>query len=171
LTGVAEHGGIQIIAYPMKIEAYQQLQVSRSDEVKFSRCVADKESKANSMNMDLRRRIDASGNLRRFSWHSCLDTSIFSRCYVHITNSRIYHELTGNLHQLIRLSPGLYRGRFALFDYYDEQALALSAARTGKPDSVAALGIKRTKPLCQKMNHGDPKPIKNLGIVREGKFW
>lgn len=93
LTGAAEHGGIQIIAYPMKREAYQQLLAIRNSEIKFSRSAVNETLP---VNMGL-----APGGLMRqeiykdYHGISAWDTTIFSRCYVHIINSQIYHALTG----------------------------------------------------------------------------
>ena len=174
LTGVPEHGGIQIIVYPMRIESYQQLNASRSDKIMFSRRDTGKESQDNSMSMGL-----APGGLMRqeiyedFHGIRAWDTSIFSRCYVHIANSKIYHELTGNHPPTNTPTPGDYtKAGLPWFDYYDEQAAALSGkSALANLDSVAGLGIKKNETPLPKNESCDPKTIKNLGIVREGKFW
>jgi hypothetical protein len=174
LTGAAKHGGIQIIAYPMKLEVYQQLLADRSCEVKFSRSAINEVSEAKSVDMGL-----APGGLMRQEiyqdYHGirAWDISIFSRCYVHITNSRIYHELTGNPPPTNTPTARDYtEAGLPWFDHYDEQAEAL----LGKPalanlDSVTAMGIKNNESPLPENESCDPKSIKNLSIVREGKFW
>ncbi len=174
LTGVADHGGIQLIVYPMRAEAYQQLTASISDKVMFSRCETGRKKQDSFMSMGL-----APGGLMRqkiyedFHGIHAWDTSIFSRCYVHITNSLIYHELTGNPPPTnTPIARDYTEAGLPWFDYYDEQAAALS----GKPalanlDSVVGLGIKKNETPLPKNESCDPKFIENLSIVREGKFW
>lgn len=174
LTGVADHGGIQLIVYPMRAEAYQQLTASISDKVMFSRCETGRKKQDSFMSMGL-----APGGLMRqkiyedfhgiYAW----DTSIFSRCYVHIANSQIYHELTGNHPPTNTPTAGDYTAvGLPWFDYYDEQAAALSGkSALANLDSVAGLGIKKNETPLPKNESCDPKIIKNLGAVREGEFW
>lgn len=172
LTGAAEHGGIQIIAYPMKREVYQQLSAIRSGEIKFSRSAVN-ETTPVSMGL-------APGGLMRqeiykdYHGISTWDTTIFSRCYVHIINSQIYHALTGK-HPPTKAPTAKDYAQAALpwFQYYDEQAAALS----GKPalsnlDGIAAIGIKINETPLPENESCDPVHIRNLGAntVREGEF-
>ena len=162
LTGTAEHGGIQIIAYPMKREAYQQLLAIRNSEIKFSRSAVNETLP---VNMGL-----APGGLMRqeiyedYHGISAWDIAIFSRCYVHIINSQIYHALTGN-HPPTKAPTAKDYAQAALpwFQYYDEQAAALS----GKPalsnlDGIAAIGIKKNEAPLPENESCNPAHIRNL---------
>lgn len=176
LTGAAEHGGIQIIVFPMKLEVYKELIEDRMNIPMFSRCEKEPRDVCSSLEMGL-----APGGLMRqeiYEDHhgiSAWDTSTSSRCYVHIVNSQVYHNLTGNNPPGNMPTAKDYTAAgLPWFDYYDDSAaLALPGNKTlAGLDSVAAMGIKKSETPLPENEPVKPINVKKLGAdkVREGEF-
>ncbi|MEE9494712.1 MAG: hypothetical protein V3W04_15235 [Gammaproteobacteria bacterium] len=172
LTEDAEHGGIQIIAYPMKRDVYEKL--VKYDQPVFSHCVMIAET-VNDMDMGL-----APGGLMSQEIYddayglSAWNTDVYSRCYVQIANSRDYQHLTGHAPPTrVPTAEAYTQAGLPWFEYYDENATALPGSQTlAGLDSVAAKGIKKGEsPLPENMPV-TPVDIVKLGAtaVREGEF-
>jgi len=173
LTGKAEHGGIQIIAYPMKRAAYEKFiayhpPFMRCDEMVVCESAAP-------MDMGL-----APGGLMRqeiYEDHYGLDaweTAAFSRCYVHIANSQVYRDLTGHPPPTEAPTAKAYtQAGLPWFEYYAENATALPGNQTlAGLDSVAAKGVKKGETPLPENDPVEPVHVKKLGatVVREGEF-
>src|SRR5690606_15136672 len=91
ISGAAVHGGLQIIAYPMKRERYEALAKSLSDSLVL--CTHKSESPDASMGL-------APGGLMRQEIYEdkygfdAWDTGASSRCFVHILNSAQWQDAT-----------------------------------------------------------------------------
>jgi len=174
LTGQSEHGGLQIIAYPMKASYYH---------ANFERYRVESECyletpmfcrKASVEDMAL-----APGGLMRQEIHEdeygidAWDHSLSARCFVHITNSETYRQLTG------RQAPGkpfkakdYTQAGLPWFEYYrDGKALGGSEKLAGLV-SVAAKWLQKTQKTYPDNTPVKPAVVKKLGDakVREGDF-
>lgn len=152
LTGGAEHGGLQIIVYPMKRDRYEEM-LKRNihlfdEDVCFSRSVV-----CESASMGL-----APGGLMRQEiyedayGYDAWDMSQSSRCFVHILNSEQWTRSTGKPVPSKAPSAAEYTNAgLPWFDYYDDKLNALSGAKKlAGMDSVAAKGVKLgEKPLVE----------------------
>lgn len=147
LTGAAEFGGLQIIAYPMKRERYEAMKaresaISRSMSVDSFMC-ADM-AMAPGMGM-------APGGLMKQTIHKdehgldAWDLSQSSRCFVHLLNSQQWQQVTGNKPPRKPPTAKDYTAAgLPWFEHYaeGEQALEGSKVLAGL-DSVAVKGIKQ----------------------------
>lgn len=172
LTGQAEHGGLQIIAYPMKAEVYEEIftvrEAYRDDEIRF----------CNRRYPQVEEMGLAPGGLMRQSIYDdphgidVWDRDNSSRCFVHILNSLQYTQVTG--HEPPTQPPtatDYTEAGLPWFDYYDAEAIALEgAAKLAGLDSVAALGIKKGLPPLPDNAPIQPKVIKTIKPIREGEF-
>lgn len=175
LTGIAEHGGIQIIAFPMKLEAYKVFMADRMGEVKFSRREKESGDKSTSVEMGL-----APGGLMHqeiyedYHGLSAWDINASSRCFVHIVNSQAYRSLTGKQPPTTVFTVQDYtQAGLPWFEYYDENTPALSGKhKLASLDSVAATGIKNGEIPLPENEAVNPTNVKSLSAyeVREGKF-
>lgn len=173
ISGAAEHGGIQIIVYPMKRDRYE-------DMLKRSARVFDAEvcySLCESASMGL-----APGGLMRQEiyedeyGYDAWDMSQSSRCFVHILNSAQWTIATGKPVPGQPPSTGEYtKAGLPWFEYYDDTLCALSGGKKlAGMDSVAAKGVKLgEKPLAEN-EAVKPQKIVPLGSgsskVNEGKW-
>ncbi len=173
LTGKAEHGGIQIIAYPMKREAYKKFIANRPLFMRYDEMVVCES--AAPMDIGL-----APGGLMRQEIYEddygldAWETAAFSRCYVHIVNSQVYQELTGHPPPTEAPTAKAYtQAGLPWFEYYAENATALPGSQTlAGLDSVAAKGVKKGDTLLPENDPVEPVHVKKLGaaVVREGEF-
>jgi hypothetical protein len=168
LTGKAEHGGLQIIVYPMKRARYEELLRKREHRRggAYSLCLEDTTLCAAAPSMGL-----APGGLMRQEIYEddygfdAWDTTVSSRCFVHILNSRQWQSATG------KAAPGkpptaaqYSTAGLPWFDYYDETQSALSGSDTlAQLDSVAAKGVKKGEPPLPDNDAVNPKVVVKLG--------
>ncbi len=173
LTGTAEHGGLQIIVYPMKTETYEELRTAVAYSAFASPPVDAK--MYSSLEMGL-----APGGLMRQEIYrdhygfDAWDVSVQSRCFVHILNSLQYAAVCGVEPPNKPPTATEYTAAgLPWFEYYggDLEALEGAKALSGL-DSVAVkewregvLSLEGNEPVR-------PKRVRKLGRrrVSEGDF-
>jgi hypothetical protein len=150
LTGAHEHGGLQIIVYPMKRERYEEIikkSIGFDDFVDYF--CASPAAPAAAMGL-------AAGGLMRQEiykddyGYAAWDTSVSNRCFVNILNSQQWQATTGKTVPNKPPTAKEYsKAGLPWFDYYDEFLAALDGAKKlAELDSVAAKAVKLgEKPL------------------------
>jgi len=145
LTGEAEHGGLQLLVYPMKREAYDRLLAKRREreramlrrEMTLSvACAAAPDmglAPGGLMRQEIYRDPHAFGD-----W----DTEHSSRCFVHIANSLVWQAITGRQPPSPPPTAKHYTNAgLPWFDYYAEDLTALEGAgKLAKLKSVKEQG-------------------------------
>ena len=183
LTGEAEHGGLQIMAYPMKREIFEErfpkhedfdtgVFLARDGDVRL--CIPTA-----SMDMGLA----PGGRMRQEIYDdpyilSDWDTRHTSRCFVHIANSLVWRSITGKRPPSAPRTAKEYdRHGLPWFDYYDDGASALPGSGLLKQlKSVVQLGKEKGDvPLPENESTPANKVIRyrkglRPGQVREGSF-
>ncbi len=144
LTGIAEHGGLQIIVYPMKRLHYEAMMKRQSNRYHKDVCFSINEMSAPS-EMGL-----APGGLMRQEIYEdeygfdAWDLEASSRCFVHILNSDQWNKVTGN--PLTGAPPSAIdysEAGLPWFEYYDDRQSALKGGdKLSGLDSIAAKGVK-----------------------------
>lgn len=183
ITGKAEHGGIQIIACPMKREAYERRRREWERRPKRARfedvvyCLA--ESPGSHFDMGLA----PGGRMRQEIYDDPYgfdewDTANASRCFVHIANSLVWRAITGSNPPATPPTAKEYtRAGLPWFEYYAENldALAGTPALAGLK-SVAQMGEEKGDVPLPENEPVTPENIVHLrrelapGQVREGRF-
>lgn len=140
LTGEAQHGGLQIAVYPMKASSYEQ---ETKIVYRHAELYAAAPAPADEMGL-------APGGLMRQEIYEdpydfdAWETSVRSRCFVHILNSAQFLGVTGGAppHEPVSARDYTDAG-LPWFEYYggDLEALA-GATKLAGTDSVAATSIK-----------------------------
>lgn len=180
LTGRAEYGGLQIVVYPMKREAF----VRRFPETELSTCPSPR-----SMSFGIVLRASAAmglapgGRMKQEIYSDPFgiddwDVNHKSRCFVHIANSLVWREITGRHPPTTPPTAKEYaKARLPWFDYYDDQAQALDGAKElAGLKSVADLGQEKGDvPLPENESVTPDTVIRLRGKlkkdeVREGTF-
>ena len=178
ITGTAEHGGLQIIVYPMKNEVYVEhfertveADMDYLDMPMFSRTVC--ESAAPGMGL-------APGGLMRQEIYEdeygidAWDQDNGFRCFVHLANSAQYLAITG--HQPPHTPPtakDYTSAGLPWFDYYSDSKALTGSDTLGKLTSVAAKVIEKGKGLLPNNEPVHPKTVKMISkgnVVRDGEF-
>ncbi|MBC8551731.1 MAG: hypothetical protein H8D23_18955 [Candidatus Brocadiales bacterium] len=144
LTGSAEHGGLQIIVYPMKRELYEKMIKRNTDMVFEDVCCTMK-----MMNAPSEMGLAPGGLMRQEIYEDeygfdAWDLDASSRCFVHILNSNQWHNVTG---KPVPSSPpsavDYTEAGLPWFEYYDDKLNKLKGAnKLSGLDSVAAKTVK-----------------------------
>ena len=170
LTGEAEQGGLQVVVYPLKASLYER--PMREDHfIAYSPPPAQ----APPREMGL-----APGGLMRQEIYEdeygfeAWDTSVRSRCFVHILNSVQFFNVTGAQPPSMPPTAREYTAAgLPWFDYYGGDLKALEGAqKLAGLDSVAAKKLKKGEGILGDNEPVEPKVVKTLGKgkVREGEF-
>jgi hypothetical protein len=173
LTGAAEHGGLQIMVYPMKAAPAEEMMRNRltSFNEQYFACRVDTSAMG----------LGAGGLMKQeiFRDPHGLDkweTSVSSRCFVHIVNSLQYRTITGQNPPSHPLTAKDYTAAgLPWFDYYEKELEALEGAPDlAGLDSVAATSIKKGEAPLPDNDPVSPTAVKVLTKspkqVREGEF-
>ena len=167
LTGAAEHGGVQIVVYPMKAVRYEQLQARRLRESpRFAVRCASPANDAMGLAPGGKMRQEIYKDAYGFdAW----DQGARSRCFVHLLNSGQYRAATGAAppHEPPTAADYTAAG-LPWFEYYDADLERL--------DSVAARAAEVRGPTPDAGASVEPEPgqVKRLTprrrTIREGDF-
>lgn len=184
ITGEAEHGGIQVIAYPMKREAYERRRREWERTPKRAhledavyRLAEPLASTSHDMG------LAPGGRMRQEIYDDPYDfdewdTANASRCFVHIANSLVWRAITGSNPPTTPPTAKEYTNAgLPWFEYYAENldALAGTPALAGLK-SVAELGTEKGDAPLPENEPVTPEHIVHLrrelapGQVREGRF-
>jgi len=176
LTGEAVHGGIQIIAYPMKKERYEAIRERHAKhEVLYSMnvCACEAPSEMGLAPGGLMHQEIYEDEYGFDAW----DTKHPSRCFVHILNSAQYQTVTGKKPPTAPPSAKSYtEAGLPWFDYYSEGSKAVDGSKKlAGMDSVAAKGIKKGEKPLQENEPVEPSMVVSIGkkglkLVRDGDF-
>ena len=176
LTGKAEHGGLQLIAYPMRASVYKELfekvrEVALEEDARASMPMA---VACASPEMGL-----APGGLMRQEIYTdrygigAWDTSTSSRCFVHLLNSAQYLLVTGAPAPTMPPTAKDYSDAgLPWFEHYGgDQAAVDGASKLAGLHSVAAKSWQQGKPLTGN-DPAQPQVVETVGgrrLVREGE--
>ena len=165
LTGKAEHGGLQIVVYPMKRVHYEEMMKGQSHRNHKDLCFSVHEMSAPS-EMGL-----APGGLMRQEIYEdeygfdAWDLDASSRCFVHILNSNQWNNVTG---KPIPGSPpsavDYTEAGLPWFEFYDDKSNPLQGStKLAGLDSVAAKTLKLGEKPMKNNEAVTPTKINSLG--------
>jgi len=174
IKGVSEHGGIQVIAYPMKKEIYEEIQKESENRVHKDLCMCVSDS------MDFEMGLAPGGVMRQSIYDDeygleVWDVDHTSRCFIHIVNSNQFQLITDHNPPTKPITAKQYTEMgLPWFDYYDADKKVLEGASAlAALDSVAAKEIKLGETILSDNDPVEPKFIKEIkptDHVREGDF-
>jgi hypothetical protein len=182
ITGSAEYGGLQIMVFPMKPEVFEMRypKIKRHGYLVYNQRQLDSVICGNEMpSMGLapggrmRQKI-YSDPFRIDDW----DQDNYSRCFVHLTNSLVWQDVTGEKPNHPPITAKRYN-QYGLpwFDYYDEGSESIDKSKKlAELKSIVEMAkLNGTSPLPENQSV-IPKKIIHLikptgkNIVREGSF-
>jgi hypothetical protein len=175
LTGKAEHGGLQIVVYPMKREVFER-RFPEHDEVAFYRGIARGGSRGDMG-------LAPGGRMKQEIYEDPFDFDDWDltqrgRCFIHIANSLVWREVTGRQPPTTPPTAKEYaKAGLPWFDYYDDSAKALEGAPAlSGLKSVAELGEEKGDVPLPENESVTPETVVKLrrnlqkDEVREGRF-
>lgn len=167
ITGEAEHGGLQIIAYPMKRDRYERIR-HRRDMVLAEASYCDIGSAMGLAPGGLMRQEIYEDEYGFNAW----DMAHSSRCFVHILNSRQWSSTTSCAMPTEPISAASYtQAGLPWFEYYDEGKSAVSGAGVlAKLLSVAAGYVKGEKTMPGNSSI-EVSSVEKAGSEIRGRDW
>ena len=145
LTGAAEHGGLQIIAFPMKRERYEQMQ--RVEKRRLRACSVAESVQAPMEQSEMG--LAPGGRMQQEIYDDpygldAWDQRHPSRCFVSIVNSRQWQTITGEPPPTEPPTAARYaEAGLPWFDYYRELEPVEATDKLKGVSSVAALGAQK----------------------------
>ena len=173
LSGEAQHGGVQIVVYPMKAKIYEERHKHRRmlmEDVCYS--LAEPMADMGLAPGGLMRQEIYEDHYGFDAW----DQSTRSRCFVHILNSVQFFTVTGAEPPGKPPTAKQYTDAgLPWFDYYAADQKALDGAKKlAGLDSVAAKKVKKGEGVLKDNDPVSPAMVKRLHankqLVREGDF-
>ena len=165
ITGKAEHGGLQIIVYPMKRDRYEAM-IKPQTHMIFE----DTNYCMKMMNAPSEMGLAPGGLMRQEIYEDeygfdAWDLDASSRCFVHILNSNQWNNVTGKPVPGVPPSVSDYSAvGLPWFEYYDDKLNTLEGAeKLSGLDSVAAKTIKLGEKPLKNNDTVTPTKIHSLG--------
>ena len=163
LTGKAEHGGLQIVVYPMKREVFEKrFRKARVRRRRGRRDVYSDGVSCAPAAFDMG--LAPGGRMRQEIYDDPYglddwDTSASSRCFVHIANSVAWRSITGQRPPTVPPTAKQYTSAgLPWFEYYDADAKALEG-------SAKLAGLKS---VLEKGREKDEHPLpENASVTPE----
>jgi hypothetical protein len=180
ITGEAEHGGIQIIAYPMKRAVYERRFAARF--ARFEEEGMTLGAPAMLLSRSVGMALGAGGRMRQEIYDdpfdfSDWDTEHASRCFVHLANSLMWREITGEAPPTTPLTSREYaKHNIPWFEYYSDAEGVQGSKILDGIKSVFELGkSKKEVPLPENESVAIEQVVElrkglRKGQVREGAF-
>ncbi len=180
ITGAAEHGGLQIVAYPMKREAYERYRKARRfGEDRLAMAAPAQGGVRVLFSMGLA----PGGRMRQKIYDDGYDfedweVGHFSRCFVHIANSLVWRAITGQAPPTVPPTSREYtQAGLPWFDLYDDHKSAVEGAEVlGGLKSVKQMGEEKGDVPLPENDSVEIQNVKKLRLglkknqVREGVF-
>src|SRR5262245_43061589 len=183
LTGQAEHGGLQIVAYPMRREVFERRFPEGEYLDSFLRGTPAYFGPSVKRGRSAEMGLAPGGRMKQEIYEDPFDFDDWdqtqkSRCFVHIANSMVWREITGRQPPTTPPTAKEYsKAGLPWFNYYDDRAEALEgAAALAGLKSVAEMGeVKGDVPLPENESATPEKVIElrrslQKDQVREGRF-
>jgi hypothetical protein len=184
VTGKAEHGGIQIVVYPMKRKVFEKRFPKRKVDklrsavnVVYDYCMNAQEVCGADMG------LAPGGRMRQEIYKDPFklndwDLDHKSRCFVHLANSLVWRAITGDQPPTTPFTSKEYNDHgLPWFDYYSDNSTPLNGADKLKGlKSVVEMGKQKGDNPLPENESVDPEHVvklcKNLkkNQVREGQF-
>ncbi|HKE89416.1 MAG TPA: hypothetical protein VKB45_03700 [Gemmatimonadales bacterium] len=182
ITGTAEHGGLQLIVYPMKAEVYQRhhhgIEAFLGDSV-----TAGSVARLSLSRGGAALGLAPGGRMRQHLYEDPNDLTDWdldhsSRCFVHIANSLVWRQITGEHPPTVPPTASEYtKAGLPWFDYYAEGRSAVPGSTIlEKLKSVVQLGKEKGDVPLPENEPVIATPVVELrrGLkrdqVREGRF-
>lgn len=159
LTGRADTGGLQLLAYPMKAEKYEEIR--RRAEERRRRVAGLALAMAAPPDDEWEMGLGAGGRMRQDISRSPYSADVWdlehaSRCFVHIANSRQWATITGEAPPMPPPGPEDYaRARIPWFTYYSAGDIVAGSPELAALASVAEVARDKGDLLPD----NDPIPI------------
>jgi hypothetical protein len=182
ITGKVEHGGLQVVAYPMKREVFER-RFPAGKRYGMARSAGPGGRVLRSRIASPEMGLAPGGRMKQEIYADPFDLSDWdlehsSRCFVHLANSIAWRAITGEAPPTIPPTAKQYsQAGLPWFDYYDDGAKAVEGSGIlGNLKSVLGMGEEKGELALPENETCEPektvklKPKRRPSEVREGTF-
>jgi hypothetical protein len=177
LTGEAEHGGVQVIAYPLRKDVWERMRRAVPRVSKSWGMVMEAQAPYSLADGEVDMGLAPGGQMEQEIYEDARDfadwdTRQRSRVFVHLANSVAWSAITGETPPTNPPTAEDYtRAGLPWFEYYDADRAALAGAEKLRGlKSVKKLGEeKRQTPLPENASVDPTHVVKLRGARREGQ--
>jgi hypothetical protein len=182
ITGKAEHGGLQIVVFPMKAEAFERRFPVREEMFLCRKLRSAAPMTECALGLAPSMGLAPGGLMRQEIYEDAFDFDDWdlahsSRCFVHIANSLVWRSITGQEPPTTPPTAREYsKAGFPWFDYYADAKAVEGSSILNKLASVFTLGKKKGDVPLPENDSAEPERVVKLrsGLrkdqVREGSF-
>jgi hypothetical protein len=167
LTGEAEHGGLQIVAYPLKRAVYEEWAASRYAILRKSFVPALSLHCTAAPDMGLA----PGGRMRQEIYDDPFkladwDQEHAARCFVHIANSQVWRAITGEAPPTVPLTAREYkRNGIPWFEYYSDGNAVEGSAVLNRLKSIVQFA---TEQQDVPLSDNDSVDVDRVVVLRQG---
>ena len=171
ITDAAEHGGLQIIVFPMKRDVY--VKHFKNEDILYGETMCSLPPLGGAMGL-------APGGLMRQEIYEdeygvdAWDQDKGRRCFIHLVNSAQYREITGCQPPHEPPTADIYtRAGLPWFDYYDDRKALSGSDVLSRMASVASMVVGKGEgpmPGNDPVQPGVVKVVNKGNVVRDGEF-
>jgi hypothetical protein len=183
ISGEAEHGGIQIVVYPMKREVFEKRFPKRETEERLMYAKFDSDVSFGLAQPSADMGLAPGGRMRQEIYEDPFDLNDWdidqkSRCFVHIANSLVWRAITGEAPPTVPFTAKEYTQHgLPWFEYYSDNSVAVDGSeKLDGLKSVVEMGKEKKDNPLPENESVVPERIVELrrglkrGQVREGAF-
>jgi hypothetical protein len=183
VTGEAEHGGLQIIVYPMKREVFEKrfpvIEREKGSQIMYQMASPEAcKSLAESAYFDMG--LAPGGKMHQEIYEDPFnfddwDQHTNSRSFIHIANSLVWRAITGNNPPTVPFTAKEYtKNGFPWFEYYDDNSESINGSSIlNKLKSIIQKGHNKGGNPLPENTSVKPENVKKImkkNQVREGIF-
>jgi hypothetical protein len=177
ITGKAEHGGLQVIVYPMKRGHYEEMVKKKPKAVSVSSC--DEYFDIPAFRRQESMGLAPGGLMRQKIYDDPHGVDVWDqengvRCFIHIVNSAVYTDITGTAPPHKSPTAKEYNSAgLPWFEYYSDATPVGGSKILGRLTSLGAKVLQKTGEPFQDNQSVTPVKVKHLGTsngVRQGNF-
>lgn len=173
LTGKAEHGGLQIMVYPMKQEEFVKIDKPPAPRMMRSMSLNSLSlggacASAASMECAPAMGMGAGGFMKQEIYEDKYgfdkwDRNLSQKVFVHLLNSNQYKHVTGKtINPSITLDT-YKKYNYPWFDYYSDEKAIAGSEKLAKVDSIASMQAKNNENILGNNDSIDMKNIITIG--------
>jgi len=178
ITGKAEHGGLQVVVYPMKAKEWEKILKTRETRARESR---DSLCYISSCDIQMDMGLAPGGRMKQSIEEDPYDMSVWdlrhgSRCFVHIANSLNWRAITGEAPPTVPPTAKQYSDAgLPWFDHYGKGEAVEGSSTLQDLKSVHDMSKDKGVKVLPENESSSPQKVivfKEGGktVVRDGEF-
>ena len=182
ITGKAEHGGLQVVVYPMKAEEWKKiLEKRQKEDSDYSMMSCRSIGSASYCMIEPDMGLAPGGRMKQSIEKDPYNMNVWdlrngSRCFVHIANSLSWRAITGQAPPTVPPTAKQYsKAGLPWFDFYGKGEAIEGSSKLNKIKSVLTMSKTKGETVLPENESSSPQKVivyhgNKETVVREGDF-